>query len=58
MLGELAFAPFDRLLINGTDIGPKSLWIIGTILLITLSLLVAFFKELKVSTFDAGLATA
>ncbi|WBX76951.1 metal ABC transporter permease [Tenacibaculum ovolyticum] len=58
LLGELAVAPFDRLFINGIDIGPKSLWIIGTILLITLSLLVAFFKELKVSTFDAGLATA
>ncbi len=58
LLGELAFAPFDRLLINGTDIGPKSLWIIGTILVITISLLIAFFKELKVSTFDAGLATA
>ena len=57
LLGELAFAPFDRLLINGIDIGPKSLWIIGTILVITLSLLIAFFKELKVSTFDAGLAT-
>ncbi|WBX71478.1 metal ABC transporter permease [Tenacibaculum retecalamus] len=58
LLGELAFAPFDRLLINGTDIGSKSLWIIGTILVITLSLLIAFFKELKISTFDAGLATA
>ncbi|MCD8447454.1 metal ABC transporter permease [Tenacibaculum finnmarkense] len=58
LLGELAFAPFDRLLINGMDIGPKSLWIIGVILLITLSLLIAFFKELKVSTFDSGLATA
>ena len=58
LLGELAFAPFDRLMINGTDIGPKSLWVIGTILAITLSLLITFFKELKVSTFDAGLATA
>ncbi|MDO6744279.1 metal ABC transporter permease [Tenacibaculum soleae] len=58
LLGELAFAPFDRLMINGTDIGPKSLWIIGTILAISLSLLITFFKELKVSTFDAGLATA
>ncbi|WP_271406374.1 metal ABC transporter permease [Tenacibaculum soleae] len=58
LLGELAFAPFDRLMVNETDIGPKSLWIIGTILAITLSLLITFFKELKVSTFDAGLATA
>ena len=58
LLGELAFAPFDRFLVDGSDLGPKSLWIIGTILLITIGLLFAFFKELKISTFDAGLATA
>ena len=58
LLGELAFAPFDRLLIYGVDVGPKSLWIIGIIVLITLGLLFAFFKELKVSTFDAGLAAS
>jgi len=58
LLGELAFAPFDRLLINGTDLGPKSLWVIGTILVITLGLLLTFFKELKLSTFDKGLATS
>ncbi len=58
LLGELAFAPFDRWIVNGIDLGPKSLWIIGTILLITVALLIAFFKELKISTFDTGLATA
>lgn len=58
LLGELAFAPFDRFLLDGMDLGPKSLWTIGVILIITLSLLFAFFKELKISTFDAGLATA
>ncbi|WP_142784380.1 metal ABC transporter permease [Changchengzhania lutea] len=58
LLGELAFAPFDRLLISGVDVGPKSLWIIGSILIVTIGLLIAFFKELKVSTFDAGLASA
>ncbi|OUR93895.1 zinc ABC transporter permease [Flavobacteriales bacterium 34_180_T64] len=58
LLGELAFAPFDRLMISGVDVGPKSLWIIGSILLITVSLLFAFFKELKVSTFDKGLAAS
>ncbi len=58
LLGELAFAPFDRLLISGVDVGPKSLWIIGSILLITIGLLFAFFKELKISTFDAGLSAS
>lgn len=58
LLGELAFAPFDRLEIGGVDVGPKSLWIIGSILIITVGLLIAFFKELKVSTFDTGLAAS
>lgn len=58
LLGELAFAPFNRLEIAGTDLGPKSLWIMGSILLIIIGLLVLFFKELKVSTFDAGLSSA
>ncbi len=58
LLGELAFAPFDRLMVRGTDWGPKSLWVMGSILLITISLLLLFFKELKVSTFDAGLSSA
>ena len=58
LLGELAFAPFDRLLISGVDVGPKSLWIIGSILIISIALLLAFFKELKLSTFDKGLAAS
>jgi manganese/zinc/iron transport system permease protein len=58
LLGELAFAPFDRLVISGADVGPKSMWIIGSILIITIGLLIAFFKELKVSTFDAGLSAS
>lgn len=58
LLGELAFAPFDRLMVAGADWGPKSMWVMGTILLITLSLLLLFFKELKVSTFDAGQSSA
>src|SRR5690554_218937 len=48
LLGELAFAPFDRIFIGDVDFGPKSLWIIGIILSITIGLLLAFFKELKI----------
>lgn len=58
LLGELAFAPFDRVLFSGMDMGPKSLWVMGVILLIIIALLILFFKELKVSTFDAGLSSA
>ncbi len=58
LLGELAFAPFDRFVVNGYDLGPRSLWSMGTILILNLVLILVFFKELKLSTFDSGLAQA
>lgn len=58
LLGELAFAPFDRLVWETTDLGPKSIWVMASILTLILVLLKLFYKELKVSTFDAGLSAA
>jgi manganese/zinc/iron transport system permease protein len=56
LLGELAFAPFDRLIVGGVDLGPVALWSMGGILLINLVFIVTWFKELKLATVDAGLA--
>ena len=58
LLGELAFAPFNRFVVGGTDLGPQALWVMGPILLLNAGFIAAFFKELKLSTFDAGLAAA
>lgn len=58
LLGELAFAPFDRLRIAGWDLGPRGLWVMGGILALDLTLIVVFFKELKVATFDPALAAS
>jgi len=58
LLGELAFAPFNRFVVFGVDIGPRSLYLMGGILLINLAFILLFFKELKLSTFDAGLAAS
>ena len=56
LLGELAFAPFDRLVVAGHDLGPVSLWTMGGILVLDVVLIAAFYKELKLATVDAGLA--
>ena len=58
LLGELAFAPFNRLELGGTDVGPVALWMMGGIATLNFAFLLIFYKELKLSTFDAGLATA
>ena len=55
LLGELAFAPFDRLVVWGLDL-PRSLVVMGVILALNVLLIGLFYKELKISTFDAGLA--
>ncbi len=56
LLGELAFAPFDRLETNGLDLGPRRGWVMGTILLVNLAVLAALYKELKLAAFDPALA--
>ena len=58
LLGELALAPFRRFVVAGRDLGPKGVWVMGGILVLNLLFLVAFYKELKLSTFDPGLAAA
>lgn len=56
MLGELAFAPFNRLKIMGWDMGPKSLYTCGTILVLNILMLSLFYKEIKLASFDPMLA--
>lgn len=56
LLGQIEFAPFDRLIVRGRDIGPRALYIMGAILLLNLAFVAIFFKELKLVSFDPGLA--
>lgn len=56
LLGELAFAPFDRMIVRGIDIGAKAIYSSAFLLLVNLSLIIIFFKELKIVTFDPMLA--
>lgn len=58
LLGELAFAPFNRLIVAGYDIGPRALYVMGVIFVLNVLFIRIFYKELKLATFDAGLATA
>ena len=57
LLGELAFAPFDRLVVFGVDIGAKAIYTSGALLLINVILITMFYKELKIVTFDPMLAS-
>ena len=58
LLGELAFAPFDRFIVAGWDLGPRALYLMGGILALNVVVIGLLYKELKLVTFDAGLAAA
>jgi manganese/zinc/iron transport system permease protein len=56
--GDLAFAPFDRAVLFGVDVGPRTLLVMAVILLLNLGFISLFYKELKLATFDPALAAA
>lgn len=56
LFGEIAFAPFNRLYAGDTDLGPMAIWVMSAALFLNVSFITLFYKELKISTFDAGLA--
>ena len=58
LFGEIAFAPFSRLIAGGRDWGPLATWVIAGVLVMNIVFIAAFYKELKLTTFDPGLAAA
>jgi manganese/zinc/iron transport system permease protein len=58
LLGEIAFAPFNRMVLGGVDLGPQGLWTIGVAFILNALFVGLFYKELKIATFDRGLAAS
>lgn len=57
LYGTIEFSFFDRFVIFGADRGPQSVWIMSTLLVINTIFLALLYKELKITTFDPGMAT-
>ena len=49
---------YTRFLLGGMDLGPRSLWVISSVLVLNLLFILLLYKELKLATFDAVLAAA
>jgi manganese/zinc/iron transport system permease protein len=58
LYGEIAYAPFDTLMIGDLDLGPRPVWINGLLLLVNAGLVALFYKQFKLSAFDPGMAAA
>lgn len=57
LLGEIAFTPLDTMVVFGRDV-PQALVILAIVTLVNAAFVTAFYKELKLTTFDPQLAFA
>lgn len=59
LYGEIAYVPLDLVIIgNGTIIGPRAFYIVGSILLLIVIFIATGYKELFITTFDPAYASA
>src|SRR5690606_38308453 len=58
LYGEIAYSAFDRVTMFGRDVGYRSFWTLGIMTAVNLAFILLFYKELKLATFDRGLAAA
>jgi manganese/zinc/iron transport system permease protein len=57
LMGEIAFVPWDTTAIFGLSM-PKAVWMLCAVLIINLSILFLFYKEIKLASFDSQMAVA
>jgi len=59
LYGEIAYVPLDVwLLDNGTNLGPRTVWILGFNLLVVLLFVLLGYKGLLITSFDTLMASA
>lgn len=59
LYGEIAYVPIDPMILsNGMVLGPKALIVLSGVLLIILALIIPFYKEFFLTTFDPAFAAA
>lgn len=58
LYGEIAYVHWNIWELGGVNMGPKAVWLLGTTLLIIMSVIVLFYKQFKLCAFDPALAAA
>jgi manganese/zinc/iron transport system permease protein len=58
LMGEITFIPWDTVEWNGMDLGPKAVWLLSFVFIVNLLIIIFFYKEFKISSFDPEMAVA
>lgn len=58
LYGEIAYSPFDTLIVGGNFLGPRPVWINGALFATNLVVVGLFYKRFKICAFDPVMASA
>ena len=58
LYGEIAYTPFDLMIVGGQEYGPRPVWILGSVFIINLMFIILFYKELLITSFDSAMAVS
>ncbi len=58
LYGEIAYTPIDVWIVNKQNMGPRSVWIMSSVLLLTIIFISLSYKELLISSFDSAFANS
>ncbi len=58
LYGEIAYVQWDTWQLGDLNMGPRALWMVGGVFLLNLLIILLFFKQFKLTTFDPALAAA
>lgn len=58
LYGEIAYTPWDTIVMGGRSLGPRAVWVLGGVLLANLLFVGLFYKQLKICSFDPHMARA
>jgi len=58
LYGEIAYVPWDPLIWNGMDLGPRPAWLMAGLMLLMLAFVLLGWSRLKLISFDPALAAS
>lgn len=59
LYGEIAYVPIDTIITDsGINMGPRPIYLLGTLLIVIVVFIALFYKQLSITAFDPGFASA
>jgi manganese/zinc/iron transport system permease protein len=58
LYGEIVHVPWDTISFSGIAMGPKAIWALGIVLLLSSAVIGLFYKQFKICSFDPVMAAA